>query len=647
MELREFAESILFAETLEAKLIKPPEEIFDEKPGLPLDLPDHPGRPEQLRFDRGDSPPPLPGLHLLEDEAQRGVLLHFFANHELLATELMALVLLRFPDAPADFRRGVYETLREEQRHTTWYLRRMAQCGVNFGDYPVNGFFWRAVAPMDTPLDYVTRLSLTFEQANLDYARNFAAIFRDSGDAKSATILDRIYRDEIGHVRYGLTWFRRWKNAADSDWEAFERNLAFPLSPSRAKGNGATFNADGRREAGFDADFVRRLQAFQRSKGRTPRVFRFCADAENAMADATYEPRQAVKQLDADFEILAAFVASHEDVVLVRRPPSLAHREKLRDFGFRLPEFVEIGEISGLADRKLAELRPWAWCPQIAELLKPLEANLPAKARKIADCWNERTRRLFSKANDVAWLAELLQAHPAPFWDAAQVGRAVRDPADLPEDAAETGDWLVKAPFGASGQRNQPWQGEATRRWAEKIIARQGCVIVEPRLPRIFDFSAQFEMSAAGLRSLGYVRLENNSRGQFLAAQCGPKPCQGLPKDLARFLGELVFPFYGQEFREFLEARLAATGYQGPVGIDALVFRDSTGKLALKPIVEINPRYTMGRLAVELRKRVAAGRCVRLEFGPADAAAPDGGIILNEPAETAVILRVAARHTDW
>ena len=33
----------------------------------------------------------FPGTHRLENAAERGRLLHFFANHELLATELMAL----------------------------------------------------------------------------------------------------------------------------------------------------------------------------------------------------------------------------------------------------------------------------------------------------------------------------------------------------------------------------------------------------------------------------------------------------------------------------------------------------------------------------------------------------------------------------
>ena len=217
MELHEFAERVLCATTLEEKL-QCPGVITDEQPGPPQVAPAAPGRPAELRFKltgtgRGD----FPGTRHLEQERERGRLLHFFANHELLATELMALVLLRFPEAPAAFRKGVLQTLKDEQQHTRLYLERMQACGIHFGELPVSGYFWRMVSPMENPMDYVASLCLTFEQANLDFARHFADRFTAVGDTDTARLLEKIYRDEIGHVAYGLKWFRRWKNPSESD----------------------------------------------------------------------------------------------------------------------------------------------------------------------------------------------------------------------------------------------------------------------------------------------------------------------------------------------------------------------------------------------------------------------------------------------
>ena len=126
---------------------------------------------------------------------------------------------------------------------------------------------------MDCPLDYVSRLSLTFEQANLDYARYFAGVLDEAGDKTSASILNRIYIDEISHVGYGLHWFRQWKDPEDSDWEALKKRLVFPLSASRAKGNRTPFNTEARSEAGFGDDYIQELALFERSKGRTPNIY--------------------------------------------------------------------------------------------------------------------------------------------------------------------------------------------------------------------------------------------------------------------------------------------------------------------------------------------------------------------------------------
>src|SRR5215472_16539095 len=197
MELRDFAERVLFATTLEEKL-QSPADVTDDFPGSPLLTPSTPNRPAELRFKpQGSGKADFPGVHRLEREQERGRLLHMFANHELLATELMALALLRFPDAPASFRRGLWQTLRDEQAHTRLYIERMRACGIHFGELAVSGYFWRVVSNMESPLDYVTRLSLTFEQANLDFCRHFAGEFQTIGDGETAKILDRIYRDEI------------------------------------------------------------------------------------------------------------------------------------------------------------------------------------------------------------------------------------------------------------------------------------------------------------------------------------------------------------------------------------------------------------------------------------------------------------------
>ena len=100
---------MLLSDSLEEKLAAPTEPLTDDVPGPALITPEAPGRPLALRMaERGDRVE-LPPERELHREEPRAVLLHLFANHELLATELMALAILKFPDAPRAFRKAVRE----------------------------------------------------------------------------------------------------------------------------------------------------------------------------------------------------------------------------------------------------------------------------------------------------------------------------------------------------------------------------------------------------------------------------------------------------------------------------------------------------------------------------------------------------------
>ena len=64
--------------------------------------------------------------------------------------------------------------------------------------------------------------------------------------------------------------------------------------------------------------------------------------------------------------------------------------------------------------------------------------------------------------------------------------------------------------------------------------------------------------------------------------------------------------------QQYLVPKLCSVGFEGPFGVDAMVYRDADGDLKIKPIVELNPRMTMGHVALALERKLAPG--VRAEF---------------------------------
>ncbi len=256
MTAREVAHAIVTSETLADKLTPPPAELVLEDSGESLRLA-APGRPANLPIAgaRSTRVPPLAGMR---DPAQRARILHALANHELQAVELFAWALLAYPDAPLAFRRGLVAILADEQRHCALYIERLVALGAAFGDYPVTGHFWGKLDHLATPLHFVCAMGLTFENANLDFAGDYAAAARACGDHATAAVLDQVHADEIGHVHFAWVWLRRFAGDVDP-WQAYLAHVRFPLGPRRARG--ARFDREARRRAGFDEAFIAALEA--------------------------------------------------------------------------------------------------------------------------------------------------------------------------------------------------------------------------------------------------------------------------------------------------------------------------------------------------------------------------------------------------
>jgi uncharacterized ferritin-like protein (DUF455 family) len=187
--------------------------------------------------------------------------LHVFANHELMALEMMAWALLAFPEADKTFRRGLANILLDEQHHFRLYSERLTAMGVRFGDLPVNDHFWRAAHYISSPLDWVCTMHLTFEQSNLDHAPYYGRLFREVGDQASADLMQTIFDDEIRHVRFGSRWLKHYQPEDSTLFDAYVAHCTTGNPPIRAMG--PEFQEQARLDAGLNEDFLRSLRALQ------------------------------------------------------------------------------------------------------------------------------------------------------------------------------------------------------------------------------------------------------------------------------------------------------------------------------------------------------------------------------------------------
>jgi hypothetical protein len=151
-------------------------------------------------------------------------------------------------------------------------------------------------------------------------------------------------------------------------------------------------------------------------------------------------------------------------------------------------------------------------------------------------------------------------------------------------------------------------------RWAKRILKEQGALVVEPLLDKVLDLSVLLRISQSGaVKVAGWTRFETDQAGRYRGTRV-TRPTDDLDPELLRFL----YSGGAQQLRKRLRGlgtwvgkRLATAGYRGPAGVDLLVYRGEAG-LAFKPIVEVNPRFTMGHVALALRALVPAHRCATL-----------------------------------
>jgi len=183
----------------------------------------------------------------------------------------------------------------------------------------------------------------------------------------------------------------------------------------------------------------------------------------------------------------------------------------------------------------------------------------------------------------------------------AAIAESVADLAHAIGRLAGERGWVLKGEFGGAGREVRFGAGavsDADLAWAGNRFRRGLVVTAEPRLDAVDEAGIQFRVGRGGEVSFdGVTPLISRPSGGYLGSRFGDDPTLPAAWDEAIEIGGRV-----------AEA-VAAEGYFGPLGIDAMRYRGSDGSVRVRPLQDLNARFTMGRIALGLRRfpRFAAG----------------------------------------
>ncbi len=322
-----------------------------------------------------------------------------------------------------------------------------------------------------------------------------------------------------------------------------------------------------------------------------PRLFFGNFDFEHELADPTgWRTPPTVRRLLA--ERASAWIAIAEDGDLIWTPEPIPDSfwEELAAAG--LPRVSGVTDISVLPTDK-TQLVPWGWSRSTIRIsqstLKPSDESV----------------RL---GNSRRWSFDFEQEFDVALPGAARLERlddfsvTVANSAGQFAEPVDSQAWVIKANFGMAARERILGRGtslsEQQQRWVLHRLAADGAVYFEPWLPIRAEVGLQFTIPplAVGTPRLeGITPLLTDSQGGYRGSR--------FSRD--EVVAEKWQPAIEVAFRA--AERLQELGYFGPLGIDAAEHKLLTGDVMLRPLQDINARFTMGRLALGFRRLLRAG----------------------------------------
>ena len=313
---------------------------------------------------------------------------------------------------------------------------------------------------------------------------------------------------------------------------------------------------------------------------------------------ANFTAPHAGRLLRSDLGWLPALWAGRDDVVLVdHREHALASWQRIRaKVGLGEARFVEKSELATLG---ISSVEPWGWDLALrAYLLRHGVTAVPTES-EVADI-----RRLSHRRQAASLLAALRGVE-------GTVGEAyeVTGMGALADFLADWHRVVLKAPWSSSGRGirfiDRPMD-EAQVSWMQRVVERQGSVMVEPYYDKVRDFGMEFCADAGGIHYVG-LSLFQTKNGAYAGNVLAPEQAK------REVLGRYIPLSWLDEVCLRIVTRLDLGNYRGSFGVDMMVVR-SRGSLRLHPCVELNLRRTMGHVALALTPADDDRKVMRIDF---------------------------------
>ncbi|MBC8114727.1 MAG: transcriptional repressor [Candidatus Saccharimonas sp.] len=315
-----------------------------------------------------------------------------------------------------------------------------------------------------------------------------------------------------------------------------------------------------------------------------PRLFLGNFDFEHRLAEPTRQLPAKLERINAELATSWLAIADDGDYLWTPQPIEASFFEQaVRDGLPRVIPVVSFGDVP-----RGVECIPWGWTDDVRRLCDKhgwLRNDPPDEAVRAG---NSRRFSVALERYDLLGLdfsGEVTAFH--------QIERFIK----LHGSDAR---WVVKGMFGMSGRERILGRGLPTladQNWIAKRLASDGFVYFEPWVDQIDEVGIQIAVPrAGGPHLIDVVPMLVDERGQYAGSWF-------TPLEKITWIKTRV-----TESETVIDVALRAAsllqqlGYFGPLGIDAMRYRAADGSLRVRPLQDINARWTMGRISLGWRR---------------------------------------------
>ena len=187
----------------------------------------------------------------------RLTLVHAITHIEFNAINLALDAVYRFQQMPEQYYSDWCRVAAEEALHFTMLSDYLEQHGMAYGDLTAHNGLWEMAVKTD--FDVMTRMALVprvLEARGLDVTPGMIEKLQSTGDTQLISILQKIFDDEIGHVKIGSYWYKALCEQRNLEpQQTFIELIEKYMQGARF----GPFDTEARLQAGFSHDEMQRL----------------------------------------------------------------------------------------------------------------------------------------------------------------------------------------------------------------------------------------------------------------------------------------------------------------------------------------------------------------------------------------------------